>query len=144
MKKILIINGPNLNMLGKRDPKMYGTNTIDEIYNQCIEKSKTLNCKITFKQSNYEGEIIDYINSAVGCFDGLIINAGAYTHSSIAIMDALEILTIPIVEIHLTNIFKREDFRQVSYISKVAKGVISGFGLHGYLLALEAMKKLID
>ncbi len=135
--KILILNGPNLNMLGKREPEIYGKETLDDIKNQCEIKAKEKGAEIDFRQSNLEGELVTWIQNAIGNFDGLIINPAAYTHTSVAILDALKMLNIPIIEIHLSNIFKREEFRHRSYISSAATGIISGLGSMGYLLAIE-------
>lgn len=136
--KILILNGPNLNMLGKREPEIYGKETLENIKNQCEIKAKKEGVEIDFRQSNLEGELVTWIQEAtIGNYDGLIINPAAYTHTSVAILDALQMLNIPIIEIHLSNIFKREEFRHKSYISLAATGVISGLGSRGYILAIE-------
>jgi len=136
--KILILNGPNLNMLGKREPKIYGGETLDAIKTQCENKAKREGAEVEFRQSNVEGELVEWIQkAAVGKYDGLIINPAAYTHTSVAILDALKMLSIPIIEIHLSNIFKREEFRHKSYVSLVATGIISGLGSTGYLLAMD-------
>ena len=135
--KILILNGPNLNMLGKREPEIYGKETLDDIKKQCEIKAEKMGAKIDFRQSNIEGELVSWIQGAIGNFDGLIINPAAYTHTSVAILDALKMLNIPIIEIHLSNIFQREEFRHKSYVSLVANGIISGLGSKGYLLAIE-------
>lgn len=137
--KILILNGPNLNMLGKREPEIYGKETLDNIKNKCEKKAKENKINIDFRQSNYEGELITWIQEALGNFDAIIINPGAYTHTSIAILDALKSVNIPTIEVHLSNIYKREEFRHKSYVSLFAEGVISGFGSNGYLLALESI-----
>jgi len=136
--KILVIHGPNLNMLGKREPEKYGTSTLDEI-NEDIEAhgSKT-NIEIHTFQSNHEGDIVEKIQRARDLFDGLIINPAAYTHTSIAIRDAVLLLNIPVVEIHLSNIYKRESFRHKSMLSDVVTGQIAGFGAFGYLMAIDA------
>lgn len=143
MKKILILNGPNLNMLGIREPKIYGTESLYDIKNKCVKKAEENGLEIDFKQSNYEGQIIEWIHDSISRYNAIIINAGAYTHTSIAILDALKIVNMPIVEVHLSNIFKREDFRHISYISLVADGVITGFGSNVYLLAIDAIKNII-
>ncbi len=135
--KILILNGPNLNMLGKREPQIYGKETLKDIENKCLKKAKENDFELDFKQSNYEGQIVEWIQNSIGNYDALIINAGAYTHTSVAILDALKMLSIPIIEVHLSNIFQRENFRHTSYISMAATGIISGFGSAGYLLAIE-------
>ena len=144
MKNILVINGPNLNLLGKRELEIYGKTSLKEIENKTKEFSKNIKLNTTFKQSNEESEIINWIQ---GCmknnYSGLLINAGAYTHTSIAIFDALKAIKIPIVEIHLSNIHKREEFRKKSFISEVANGVIFGFGSYSYILAVMAIKNLL-
>ena len=141
---VLVLNGPNLNMLGVREPSIYGTETLDDIEALCLERAEALNIAIDFRQSNLEGELVSWIQQARGEHDGIILNAGAYTHTSIAIMDALSVAELPVVEVHLSNVFRREVFRHHSYVSPVAKGVICGFGAHGYLLALDALARLID
>ena len=141
---VLILNGPNLNMLGVREPSIYGTETLDDIEALCLERAESLNIAIDFRQSNLEGELVSWIQQARGEHDGIILNAGAYTHTSIAIMDALSVAELPVIEVHLSNVFRREAFRHHSYVSPVAKGVICGFGAHGYLLALDALARLID
>lgn len=143
MSNILIINGPNLNMLGKREPDIYGYDTLDDIYKQCQDFAMQIGFAIDFKQSNIEGEIINWIQHSER-YEGIIINAAGFTHTSVAIMDALKMAGKPCVEVHLTNIYKREEFRHKSYISLVADGVISGFGSNGYILALMALKQLIE
>jgi 3-dehydroquinate dehydratase-2 len=142
-QKIIIINGPNLNLLGEREKAKYGNITLKQIERDCKNFGKKNNIQITFKQSNIEGKIIDYIQDSRKKFDGLIINAAGYTHTSVAIRDALMILTIPIVELHITNIYKRERFRHKSLLSKAAKSVICGFGTKGYILAVEGLKEII-
>ena len=137
MKKVLIINGPNLNLLGTREPEIYGKKTLDEIENECKKESKKLNISVSFFQSNSESEIIEKIQSSSE-FDGLIINAGALTHTSIAIHDALKATKIPKIEVHISNIFVREDFRKNSFISPVVNGIIAGFGTDVYLIALKS------
>ena len=144
MSNILIINGPNLNLLGEREKDKYGNTSIDQIKKNCLSFSKQHNINLSFFQSNVEGEIVNEIQNARNNQNCLIINAGGYTHTSVAIHDALKILKIPIIELHITNIYKREDFRHKSLISKVANGVICGFGAKGYLMAIEAMKKYIN
>ncbi len=140
MKKILVINGPNLNLLGNREPEIYGSKTLTDIEKEC--KAKFDNLELIFNQSNSESEIIEYIHSSKN-FSGLIINAGGYTHTSVAIHDALKIIKIPIIELHISNIYNREDFRHKSLISKVAKGIICGFGTEGYVMAVNAMKQFL-
>ena len=141
--KIIIINGPNLNLLGEREKEKYGTITLKQIEQECKKFSKKKDIQLTFKQSNIEGKIVDYIQESRKKFHGLIINAAGYTHTSVAIRDALTILAIPIVELHITNIYNREEFRHKSLISKAAKSIICGFGVKGYVLALEGIKEVI-
>ena len=143
MKKIIILNGPNLNLLGLREKSQYGSSTLAEIENNCENFAKKNDIKISFFQSNIEGELVNQIQDSRTRQNGLIINAGGYTHSSVAIHDALKIIKIPIIELHISNIYNREEFRHKSLISKVAQGVICGFGVDGYLMALEAMKKIL-
>ena len=141
--KILILNGPNLNMLGSREPEIYGRETLADIEALCRKTGEMLGLEVDFRQSNVEGELVTWIQEAGQNHAGLIINAGAYTHTSIALMDALLILKIPVIEVHLSNIFKREEFRHHSYISKTAQGVICGFGSQGYVMALHGMAQLL-
>ena len=142
--KIIVINGPNLNLLGEREKDKYGSVTIEDVENDCQQFAKKNNLDIDFFQSNIEGEIVDVIQKSRSGKNGMIINAGGYTHTSVAIHDALKILKIPIVELHITNIYNREDFRHKSLISKTATGIICGFGTSGYILALEAIKNIIE
>lgn len=137
--RILILNGPNLNMLGTREPEIYGHQTLDDIKGLCLEKAAALGWQIDFRQSNHEGELVDWIQEAVGKVDGLIINAAAYTHTSVAIHDALKLHTVPIIEVHLSNPKEREPFRHHSYIEPLATAIIAGKGAQGYVLALEAL-----
>ncbi len=139
MTKVLIINGPNLNLLGTREPGIYGSQTLEDINNKVIEEAKKLGIQVSFFQSNHEGEIIDKIHAARGTFDAIIINPGAYTHYSYAISDAIKAVMIPTVEVHLSNIHAREEFRSKSVTAPVCVGQISGFGSKGYLLALNAI-----
>ncbi len=139
MTSILILNGPNLNLLGTRQPEVYGQTTLADIQALCAETAKHLGCNITFEQSNSEGALIDLIHAARDTHDGIILNAGAYTHTSVALMDALASVELPCIELHLSNIHAREEFRHTSYISKVALGVICGFGAQGYPLAIRAL-----
>jgi 3-dehydroquinate dehydratase II len=141
---VLILNGPNLNMLGLREPAIYGTQTLDDIESLCQERAEDLGLSVDFRQSNLEGELVTWIQQARGEHDGIIINAAAYTHTSIAIPDALASVDLPVVEVHLSNIYKREPFRHHSYISPVARGVICGFGAAGYVMALDAMAGILD
>ena len=143
MNKIIILNGPNLNLLGEREKDQYGNITLKDIEKNCNDFSSQNNISLSFFQSNIEGELIEEIQKARDKEDGLIINAGGYTHTSVAIHDSLKILKIPIIELHISNIYNREDFRHKSLISKVAKGVICGFGADGYLLSLQAIKKFL-
>ena len=144
MKKIVIINGPNLNMLGKREPDIYGSATLNSINKELCEIGKEKNVLVETFQSNYEGAIIDEIQEISGKCAGLIINAGAFTHTSIAIRDALMLLEAPIIEVHLSNIYKREKFRHKSFISDIAVGQITGFGAAGYFFALKNLISLIS
>ena len=144
MKKIIIINGPNLNLLGNREQKIYGDKSLDEIEKISKQKSSSLNIDCFFCQSNDEGEIINHIHSVESSYDGLIINPAAFTHTSVAIRDALSIFKKPIIELHISNIYKREDFRQKSLISDISTGGIFGLGTNGYILAIISMQKLIN
>ena len=144
MSNIIIINGPNLNLLGEREKDKYGNTSIEQIKKNCLSFSKEHNINLSFFQSNVEGEIVTEIQNSRDSQDCLIINAGGYTHTSVAIHDALKILKIPIVELHITNIYKREDFRHKSLISSVADGIICGLGAEGYTLALKASINLIN
>jgi 3-dehydroquinate dehydratase II len=143
MNKIIILNGPNLNLLGERESNQYGSSTLEDIEINCKEFAVKNDIEIFMFQSNIEGEIVEKIQSSRIDQHGLIINAGGYTHTSVAIHDALKILKIPIIELHISNIYNREEFRQKSLISKVAKGIICGFGDDGYIMALKAMKKYL-
>ena len=140
---ILIINGPNLNLLGEREQSQYGSITFEELKKNCLEKSKELNINLNFTQSNVEGEIVNLIQEARNSSDGIIINAAGFTHTSVAIRDALNIFKKPIIELHISNIYKREEFRQKSLISDVVTGGIFGIGADGYILAIIAMQKMI-
>lgn len=142
-KKVLILNGPNINLLHRRDPSIYGVSSLDKIANDCKKLAKELGVEVIFKQSNSEGEVVDFIQDALDNFDAIIINAAAYTHTSIAIRDALEIFNKPKIELHISNIFKREEFRQHSYISDVVDAVISGLGVDGYTISLLAINNMI-
>ncbi len=136
MKKILIINGPNLNLLGKREPEIYGNVTFKEYFDLLKER---FDVELSYFQSNIEGEIIDKLHEVGFSYDGIVLNAGAYTHTSIAIADAIKAITSPVVEVHISNVFARESFRQHSFLSPVCIGVISGFGLKSYELAIKAL-----
>jgi 3-dehydroquinate dehydratase-2 len=140
--KVLVLNGPNLNLLGKREVDIYGRETLADIETAARLQAGELGLELEFRQSNHEGELVDWIQEARGRYSGLIVNAGAYSHSSVAILDALLSVEMPIVEVHLSNIFQRESFRRRSYVSQAARGIICGFGAQGYLLALVAMAKL--
>jgi len=140
---ILVLNGPNLNLLGLREPEIYGRETLSDIEEACLERAAELGLQLDFRQSNHEGQLVDWIHEARQTADGIILNAGAYSHTSIALMDALAAAELPVVEVHLSNIYRREPFRHHSYISRVARGVICGFGGHGYELALTAMARLL-
>jgi len=143
MKKIIIINGPNLNLLGNREKKIYGDHSLEDIKKLSEKKSLELNLKCFFFQSNNEGDIINYIHSANDNYDGLIINPAAFTHTSVALLDALRAISIPKIEIHLSNIFTRENYRKQSITSEGVNGLICGFGSLSYILAIEAINKLI-
>ncbi len=136
---IFVLNGPNLNLLGTRQPEIYGRQTLTDIKAACTAKAAELGFGLDFRQSNLEGELVTWIQEARGKAAGIIINAGAYSHTSVAILDALAALEVPIVEVHLSNVFRREGFRHHSYVSQAATGVICGFGAEGYLLALAAL-----
>lgn len=136
---ILVMNGPNLNLLGTRQPEIYGATTLADIERNCTNAAARLGITVSYVQSNHEGVLIDEIHAARGTYDGIVLNAGAYTHTSVAIMDAIKSVALPVVELHLSNIHQRESFRHTSYISKVAVGQICGFGAAGYPLALEAL-----
>ena len=140
MTSILILNGPNLNLLGTRQPDVYGKPTLADVEALCREKAKTLGLDVAFEQSNHEGALIDLIHAAKGKHAAIVLNAGAYTHTSIALMDAIASVELPVVEVHLSNIHAREEFRHRSYIAPVALGQICGFGAQGYLMALDALK----
>ena len=142
-KKILIINGPNLNLLGEREESKYGIATLEDVKKNCKIHAKNINIEMTFEQSNIEGEIVTMIQKAKNVFDGIIINAAGYTHTSVAILDALLAVKLPTIEVHITNIYNREDFRKKSLISKAAKGIICGFGIKGYIMALDSMKEIL-
>ena len=141
--KIIIINGPNLNLLGEREQSQYGSMTLKNLEENCIKKSKELHLELKFCQSNVEGELVNIIQDARRNFDGIIINAAAFTHTSVAIRDALEVFKKPIIELHISNIYKREEFRQKSLISDVVSGGIFGLGADGYILAIISMHKLL-
>ena len=142
-KNIIIINGPNLNLLGEREQSQYGSITFKKLKENCLEKSKELNINLEFVQSNIEGEIVTIIQKAKNQYDGIIINAAGFTHTSVAIRDALDIFKKPIIELHISNIYKREEFRKKSLISDIVTGGIFGLGDNGYILAIIAIQKII-
>lgn len=144
MPSVLVLNGPNLNLLGTRQPEVYGKTTLADIETACRDRAAILGLDLSFEQSNHEGVLIDHIHAARGQHGGIVINAGAYTHTSVALMDALASIALPAVEVHLSNIHAREPFRHTSYLSKVALGMICGFGAKGYLLALDALADHLD
>lgn len=139
MTSLTILNGPNLNLLGQRQPKVYGSTSLADIEAACRTKARDLGIELAFEQSNHEGALVDMIHGARGVHDGIILNAGAYTHTSIALMDAIASVEVPTIELHLSNVHAREEFRHKSYIAKVAVGIICGFGAAGYPLAMDAM-----
>ena len=141
---VLLLNGPNLNLLGTREPEVYGRTTLAEIEATCRVRAGELGLDLDCRQSNHEGNLLDWIQEASGKHDAIVLNPGAYSHTSIAIPDALKAVGLPVVELHLSNIHKREPFRQKSYVSAVAEGVICGFGPQGYVLALEAVAQLLS
>ena len=143
INRILIINGPNLNLLGEREQSQYGSVTFDEVKEKCLKKSKELNINLDFIQSNIEGEIVTIIQEARKKYNGMIINAAGFTHTSVSIRDALDVFKKPIIELHISNIYKREEFRHKSMISGVVTGVICGLGENGYILAINAMQELL-
>ncbi len=143
MNKIIILNGPNLNLLGEREKNQYGSTSLKTIEKNCREFASKNNISLDMFQSNIEGELVEKIQKSRNGYSGLIINAGGYTHTSVAIHDALKILKIPIIELHISNIYNREDFRHKSLISKLAKGIICGFGADGYIMALNAINKIL-
>ena len=141
--KIVILNGPNLNLLGQRQPEIYGRDTLADVEANCRKLAEDLCLEVDFKQSNHEGVLIDWIHEARTTAAGLIMNPGAYTHTSVAIMDAMKTCEFPILEVHISNVHQRESFRHHSYVSLVATGVIAGFGVHGYELAVRHLARLI-
>lgn len=142
--KILILNGPNLNMLGEREPDIYGSDSLEGIGVACQHKGQTLGMSVDFRQSNEEGELVTWIQSAAEGYSGIVLNAAAYSHTSIAILDALRAVDLPVIEVHLSNIHRRESFRSHSYVSQAALGVICGLGAQSYLLALDALARILD
>ena len=143
-QKILVINGPNLNLLGTREKEKYGQSSLEDIRNKCEAHAKKIGLEVEFKQSNVEGEIVNFIQETRKKYNGIIINAGGYTHTSVAILDALLAVKKPTIELHITNIYKREDFRHKSLISKAVDGIICGLGADGYIIALNGIKKIIN
>jgi len=143
VNNIIIINGPNLNLLGEREQSQYGKITFNDLKNICLDHSKNIRVKLDFFQSNLEGEIVTKIQNARKEYDGIIINAAGYTHTSVSIRDALDIFKKPIIELHISNIYKREEFRQKSLISNIVTGIICGLGSNGYILAINAMHELL-
>ena len=143
-QKILVINGPNLNLLGTREKEKYGQSSLEDIRNKCEAHAKKIGLEVEFKQSNVEGEIVNFIQETRKKYNGIVINAGGYTHTSVAILDALLAVKKPTIELHITNIYKREDFRHKSLISKAADGIICGLGADGYIMALNGIKKIIS
>lgn len=142
-KPVFVLNGPNLNLLGSREPEIYGRDTLDDVRKKTEARAKAVGLVIDFRQSNHEGELIDWIQEARAKASGIILNAGAFSHTSVGILDSLSAAELPVIEVHLSNIFRRESFRQHSYVSMAAKGVICGLGVNGYELAVEAMAKLV-
>jgi len=142
--RIIIINGPNINLLGEREKSQYGKLTFEELKNKCLSRSSDLRVEIEFYQSNIEGELVTKIQESRNKFDGIIINAAGFTHTSVSIRDALEIVKKPKIELHISNIYKREVFRQKSLVSDVVNGIICGFGVNGYILAINAMHELLE
>ncbi|MEL7470920.1 MAG: type II 3-dehydroquinate dehydratase [Pseudomonadota bacterium] len=143
MRAIHVLNGPNLNLLGQREPEIYGSDTLEDIAQRLADRAAPTGCEILLRQTNYEGELVEFIQSARTDAVGVIINPAAYTHTSVAVHDALRTLTVPIIELHLSNPHAREAFRHHSYVSPVATGIIAGFGANGYELALDAMLAII-
>lgn len=143
-KKILILNGPNLNLLHRRDKAIYGDVSLEKIEHDCLELAKELDLEVELQQSNSEGDLVNAVQDALDNFDGIIINAAAYTHTSVAIRDALEMFTGPKIELHISNIFKREEFRQNSFLSGVVDAVVSGLGIDGYSISLLAINNMVS
>jgi 3-dehydroquinate dehydratase II len=141
---VFVLNGPNLNLLGVREPAVYGRGTLSDIATRCQARGTALGLDIDFRQTNHEGELVDWIQEARQAAQGIVLNAGALTHTSVAVLDALSAAGLPVIEVHLSNIFRREQFRHYSYVSLAAAGVICGLGPHGYELALDAVAKLIE
>ena len=144
MNNIILINGPNINLLGKREQSQYGSKDYTYLTEICFKKAKELNLNLDIKQSNVEGEIVNLIQNSVDNYDGIIINAAAYSHTSVAIRDALDVFKKPKIEVHISNIYKREEFRHKSMISGVVTGIICGLGINGYILAINSMHELLE
>ena len=144
LPEVLILNGPNLNMLGVREPAIYGHETLADIESMCHDRAADLGLSVDFRQSNFEGELVSMIQQARDRAAGIIINPAGYTHTSVAIHDALKLSDLPVIELHLSNPHQRESFRHISHVTAVAKGSIAGFGSHGYVLALDAMGRLLE
>ena len=143
-KRIMVLNGPNLNLLGTRQPDVYGKETLADIEAVCAKRGAELGLDVDFRQTNSEGEMVDAIQEGSAAHAGLVVNAGAYTHTSVALLDALLACEKPVIEVHLSNIYQRDEFRQHSFVAKAALGSICGLGSHGYELALEALARLLD
>ena len=143
MPTVFVLKGPNLNLLGVREPATYGYDTLADVEERCLVRGRARDLTIEFRQTNHEGTLVDWIQEARENADGIIINAGGFTHSSVAILDALRTCDLPVIEVHISNIFRRESFRHRSYVSLAAAGVICGLGTHGYLLAMDAIARLI-
>ncbi|ATG39571.1 type II 3-dehydroquinate dehydratase [Phaeobacter piscinae] len=144
MHTILVLNGPNLNLLGTRQPEVYGRETLAMVEQRCVEHGQSIGLSVSCEQSNHEGALLDALHRARGVYGGVILNAGAYTHTSIALMDAIFSIGLPVVEVHLSNIHAREDFRHRSYLARAALGQICGFGTQGYIMALDALRAHLD
>lgn len=144
MYKILILNGPNLNMLGVRQPDIYGSESLSDIESRCRVEAQTMSVDVTCRQSNYEGELVEWVQKARDTMNGILVNAGAYTHTSIALLDALRAAELPVVEVHMSNIHAREKFRHQSFISLMASGMVCGFGSYSYILGLKAMYNILQ
>lgn len=144
MHSILILNGPNLNLLGTRQPEVYGSTTLSDIETMCVTHASSNGMTVTFRQDNVEGELVNELHAARGTMDGIILNAGAYTHTSIALRDAISSVDLPCIEVHLSNIHARESFRHVSHIAPVSVGQICGFGAYGYIMAMDGLKAHLD
>lgn len=143
MPDVLILNGPNLNLLGRREPAIYGHTTLADIEAMCVAEGERLGLGVTCRQSNSEGQLVGWVQEVPERFDGLILNAGAYSHTSVALLDAARLLDQPLIEVHLSNIYQRESFRHHSYVSMAASGVLCGFGARGYVMALGALATML-